>query len=193
MNYLAHLYLAPDDDESLLGNLMGDFVKGPLDGRFSPGIAAGIRLHRHIDSFAQQDPAFRRSKKRLSQELGYFRGILVDIYYDHFLARDWDRYATQPLETFAERIYALLRRNEATLPEGLQDVAPRMIAHNWLLSYRHRETVRTVLERISLRLQRPNPLPAGYEELLQHDEALTRDFAEFLPRARLSAERFRSL
>lgn len=192
MNYLVHLYLADPSDESLLGNLMGDFVKGPLDERFPPSIAAGIDLHRHIDSFAHTDPVFRSSKDRLDRSFGYFRAILVDIFYDHIMARDWSRYSSVPLESFAEHVYAALRRHHSSLPEGLREVAPRMIRHNWLVSYRNEETIRRVLERISQRLSRPNPVAEGFGEWQRHREGLTSDFARFLPRARRSAQRFLS-
>ncbi|NIQ94217.1 MAG: DUF479 domain-containing protein [Desulfuromonadales bacterium] len=190
MNYLVHLYLAEPSDGSLLGNLMGDFVKGPLDNRFPPDLAAGIAMHRHIDSFAQTDTVFRVSKNRLDPGLSYFRGILVDIFYDHILARHWSRFSSTPLETFAERVYALLQSHHAVLPEGLRQVAPRMIRGNWLVSYRDEATIRTVLRRISQRLSRPNPLPQGFGEWQRHGDDLTRDFAEFLPRAQESARRF---
>jgi len=192
LNYLVHLYLAEPSDESLLGNLMGDFVKGPLDERFPPDIASGISLHRHIDSFAHTDPVFRGSKDRLDRSFGYFRPILVDIFYDHILARDWSHYSSMPLEAFAEGVYDALERHRDSLPQGLRDVAPRMIRHNWLVSYRNEETIQRVLNRISQRLSRSNPLPEGFGEWRQHREGLTSDFARFLPRAQHSAQRFLS-
>lgn len=190
MNYLVHLHLSDPTDHCLLGNLMGDFVKGPLDDRFPPELAAGIALHRHIDSFAHADPAFRASRHRLDPAFGYFRGILVDIFYDHIMARDWDLYASDPLESFAARVYAILRRRRESLTGGLREVAPRMIRHDWLVSYREEPTIPRVLERISQRLSRPNPIGEGFEQWRRHGDELTRDFAEFLPRARQSARRF---
>jgi acyl carrier protein phosphodiesterase len=93
MNFLAHLYLSGDDPELLVGNLMGDFVKGRLEGRFPPGIERGIALHRRIDSFAAGNHNFLLSKRRIEPSFGLYRAVLVDLYYDHFLAIDWNEYA----------------------------------------------------------------------------------------------------
>lgn len=183
MNYLVHLYLSDPDDPCLLGNLMGDFVKGRLDERWPPGITRGIDQHRKIDAFAHTDATFRRSRERIDGRFGYFRGILVDIFYDHLLARGWQRHASVDLETFSARVYRILEENFALLPEGLKKVAPRMIAHDWLGSYRERDTIARVLERISARLSRPNPVAEGMVELERHVAGLEADCDLFLLRA----------
>ena len=102
MNFLAHLILSGDRPELLVGNLMGDFVKGRLEGRFSPGIRAGLELHRGIDSFAHRNEIFSESKRRIAPSFGLYRGVLVDLFYDHFLAVHWDDYANEPLPRFLE-------------------------------------------------------------------------------------------
>ncbi len=183
MNYLVHLFLADDTPSSMLGNLMGDFVKGRLDDTFPPAIRRGIEMHRQVDAFAHDNPVYRRSKGRLDDSYGYFRGVLIDVFYDHFLARNWSRHRPQPLEAFAGRVYRLLTENFERLPPGLQQVAPRMIEHNWLLSYRETETIDRVLQRLSSRLRRPNPLGRGVVELHRHYRTLEEDCEEFLAEA----------
>jgi acyl carrier protein phosphodiesterase len=183
LNYLVHLFLAEPSPESLLGNLMGDFVKGRLGDEWPPAVRAGIERHRRIDRFAQTSPSFRRSKTRLDPALGHYRGILVDVFYDHFLARNWERHHAQPLPDFARHVYRLLAENLAALPPGLQTVAPRMIAGDWLVSYREVATVGRALERMSLRLRRPNPLAAGAAELSRHYAGLAEDCERFLAEA----------
>lgn len=183
MNYLVHLFLADDTPASLLGNMMGDFVKGRLDDTFPAGIRQGIELHRQVDAFAHDNPLYRRSKSRLDDSYGYFRGVLIDIFYDHFLAGNWHRYHPLPLEDFADRIYRLLEEHFALLPAGLQQVAPRMIEHNWLVSYREVETIGLVLRRIAARLRRPNPIGLGIAELYRHYAGLEADCDLFLVQA----------
>ncbi len=180
MNYLIHLYLSEPTDESLLGNLMGDFVKGRLEGRYSPGLRRGIMLHRRIDSFSASCPAVRRSRQRLNPDFGHCRGIMVDVFYDHFMARNWASYHQTPLPEFAQRVYQLLEKQQPQLPAGLQQVAPRMIRRNWLVSYAEVEVIGRVLERISERLSRPNPMGGGLVELQKHYAELQADFEEFL-------------
>ncbi len=184
MNYLFHLYLSDRTREGLLGNLMGDFVKGRLDDlRYGEKLRQGIMLHRKVDSFAATNAVIRRSRNRIDESYRHYRGILVDIFYDHFLARNWDRYSDIPLHHFARHVYQTLDEHHALLPEGLQRVAPRMIAHNWLESYQHVDTVGVVLKRMSGRLSRANPLASGIDELHRHYGGLETDFGHFLPQA----------
>lgn len=181
MNYLFHLYLCDHSTEGFLGSLMGDFVKGRLDDTYQVGIRQGIVLHRRIDSFAHSNSTVRRSLLRLDPSYRHYRGILVDVFYDHFLAKNWGRHADLPLDAFARRVYRALETHHRMLPHSLQRIAPHMIAHNWLESYRDIDTIDTVLSRLSTRLSRPNPLAQGTAELRRHYQALETDFTQFLP------------
>lgn len=181
MNYLVHLYLSDPDPLVHLGNLMGDFVKGPLaDAPYPPGIIRGLRQHRDVDSYSLTSPTVRTSKNRIDPAFGYFRAILIDVFYDHFLARNWEHHAQITLEEFAASIYRLLEEHEAILPEGLKRIAPRMIRHNWLVSYREVELMQRALKRLGERLSRKNPLAEGYAELLKNYDALEEDCTHFL-------------
>ena len=105
----------------------------------------------------------------------------MDLFYDHFLAREFSRYHDIPLEPFALRVYRLLEAYEADLPERLQRVLPAMIGRNWLFSYREAETIERALERMALRLSRPNALAETAEDFRHHYEAFAEDFALFFP------------
>ncbi|MEJ2700126.1 MAG: ACP phosphodiesterase [Desulfuromonadales bacterium] len=191
MNYLVHLFLSDPDPPCLLGTLMGDFIKGRIQDTCPSRVRWGIELHRKVDLFAHHSPDFRSSRMRIDDSFGYFRGIMVDIFYDHFMARSWNRYSTTPLPDFARGIYDLLDRNLDDLPRGLQKVAPRMIAHDWLSSYRDPKIIGRVLERISTRLKRPNPLGQGLAELEKNYAGMEEDFARFLAAAREHVEELR--
>lgn len=184
MNYLVHLYLAGPTPESQLGNLMGDFVKGRLGDAWPPAVRRGIEMHRRVDHFAHDHPTYRRSRARLDPAFGHCRGVMIDIFYDHFLARNWERHHPLPLPEFARQVYGLLTEHFAILPPGLQEVAPRMIAHDWLFSYRDTATIGRVLERVSARLSRPNPLGLGMTELQRNYRELEEDCELFLVQAR---------
>ena len=183
MNYLVHLYLAGTDPELQLGGLMGDFVKGPIPADLPAGLARGLLLHRRIDSLAQNSPHTRQSRQRLQPKFGHGRGIIIDIFYDHFLASGWAEYSATPLAEFAAGIYRLLHANHERLPSGLQHVARRMSEHNWLVSYQHREVVGRALERIAQRLSRPLPLHEAVADLVAHDDLLREDFRGFMAEA----------
>ena len=193
MNYLVHLYLSDPTPGCLLGNLMGDFVKGPLPAHYPSQVRFGLAMHRRVDTFAHASMIFRRSKSRLAPRYRYFRAVMVDVFYDHFMARRWEEFGTEPLEDFADRIYRLLEAHLAELPEGLQRVTPRMIAHNWLVSYRQQATIGRVLERLSQRLSKPNPLGEGLAELEAAYAPLEADFREFLDQAKMDLAQWRKV
>ena len=185
MNYLAHLYLAEDTDESRLGNLLGDFVKGPIDNRYSPGITKGIRTHRKVDVFTDSHRKFIDSKKLISLERRRFAGVIIDLSFDHFLAKNWAAYSDAELNSFTRSIYEMLRRNSHLLPERLALFLPRMIDEDWLGSYVKLESIAWVIDRISKRLERrfkrQNTLSGAVEEIESNYRELDRNFKDFFP------------
>jgi len=185
LNYLVHLYLSGSDPEVQLGGLMGDFVKGRIPTDYPEKIALGLHLHRRIDSLAQNSSHTRRSRQRLDPKFGHGRGIIVDIFYDHFLAANWRDYSTSQLTSYAADVYKLLQASHQQLPYGLQQVAPRMIEYNWLVSYQQREVVGKALQRIAQRLSRPLPLAEGVDDLVTHEVSLMQDFADFMSEAKV--------
>jgi acyl carrier protein phosphodiesterase len=181
MNYLVHLHLSDDDPLCRLGNLMGDFVKGPLSQYDYPErLLRGLRQHRTVDSLAQGHSTVRRSKARLDRRFGHTKGILIDIFYDHFLSKNYEAWGLGSLRDFAEAVYGLLHRHRRILPAKFRPVARRIIRYDWLASYRRPETIRFVLERMAGRLTRPNLLAQGHRELDRCGKGLEVDCREFL-------------
>ena len=180
MNYLAHLHLGGPRPGDLLGSLYGDFVKGPLQGRWPAEIEAGIRLHRQIDAFTDSHPLVLQAKSRFPSERRRYAGILVDLFFDHCLAANWADYSTEPLERFTQRVYGVLAA-EPELPGKLAVIAPHMAAHDWLGSYREFEVLERVLANMSRRLSRPDGLAGGLAEREQLYEPLLQDFRDFYP------------
>ena len=133
MNFLAHAYLSGNDDAILVGNFIADAVKGNSIDRFSEDIQKGIKLHREIDHFIDNHPVFHRSKQRLQKEYGKFSGVIIDIYYDHFLAKGWDTYSDKDLSEFALHVYRLMLENYSVLPPRSKRILPYMVIHNWLV------------------------------------------------------------
>lgn len=180
MNYLAHLHLGGEQPEQLLGSLYGDFVKGRLEGRFSPQIEAAIRLHRRIDAFTDSHPLTERARARFPAERRRTAGILLDLFFDHCLARHWPDYASEPLPVFTARVYAVLGA-ETQLPERLAFIAPRMAAQDWLGSYRDFAVLEQVLWGMRRRLSRPQLLDGAMVELERLYQPLQEDFHAFYP------------
>lgn len=181
MNYLAHLYLAGPDPEARLGNLMGDFVKGPVPTELPAGLRSGIVLHRRIDRFTDGHPLFRRSRRRLSPTYRRYGGILIDLFYDHLLTRDWHRYHDQPLDDFIAEVHQLLTQRLPDLPPRMQTSMHFLLTHDLLRSYRHPAGVARALAGLERRLSRPSNLAAAVIELEIHYQGFSADFREFFP------------
>ncbi|MBM7061673.1 DUF479 domain-containing protein [Pseudomonas sp. UL073] len=180
MNYLAHLHLGGSQPGQLLGSLYGDFVKGPLAGRFAADVEAAIQLHRRIDAFTDQHPLVAAAKARFPRERRRLAGAVLDVFFDHCLARDWSLYADEPLPAFTARVYRTLA-GTAELPGRLALIAPRMAAQDWLGSYREFAVVETVIGGMGRRLSRPELLAGAWDELAQLYEPLSEDFRAFYP------------
>jgi acyl carrier protein phosphodiesterase len=180
MNHLAHLFLSDPTPGCRLGALMGDYVKGRLDESYPPEIRWGLQQHRLLDRFAETNHHFRRSRQRLCPTFRHCRGIMVDVVYDHFLARNWQAYSSTRLEIFAASIYRLLEERRSILPPALQKTVPRMVAADWLVACRETGALDAVLHRLAARISRPTPLENGLEELLRHYRDLEKDFSRFM-------------
>jgi acyl carrier protein phosphodiesterase len=180
MNYLAHLHLGGDAPAQLLGSLYGDFVKGPLAGQWPADIEAAIRLHRRIDVFTDSHPLQVQARQRFPAERRRYAGILLDIFFDHCLARNWADYAAEPLQYFTGRVYQVLKV-EPRLPERLALIVPRMAAQDWLGSYREFAVLEQVVAGIDRRLSRPGLLAGSMAELERLYQPLLEDFRQFYP------------
>lgn len=186
MNYLAHLFLAEKTAESRLGNLLGDFVKGNLESwqlHYSPEIIKGIKIHRQVDQFTDEHRIYIRSKRRISPINKVYSGIIIDIFYDHFLAKNWSFFSEENLQDFIKNIYGILKDNQPLLPVKLQQVLPRLMTEDWLNSYQTIEGIYLTLIRLSRRLKRENNLALALHDLVNHYQELEADFLTFFPEA----------
>lgn len=182
MNWLAHLRLAPDEPLVRIGNLAGDFVQGVDLASLAPELRQGIAQHRAIDRFVDAHVATRRARARLDAPFRRFAGVLVDVFFDHFLARDWERLGDgRSLGAFADAIHAELRAHAALLPGRLRDVVPWMEAQRWLTSYARLEGIDAILARMGRRIARPTPLADGGAALRAQFDRLHGDFTVLWP------------
>jgi acyl carrier protein phosphodiesterase len=186
MNYLAHLYLAEDTPESCIGNLLGDFVKGTLANyhfRYSQEILKGIETHRKVDCFTDTHIIYRESKQRLNKVHRHFSGVIIDIFYDHFLAKNWSFFSSESLDEFSQKIYRILDNNQLILPEKIQRFLPAMKAENWLVLYRDFPGIELTFKRLSRRVKRENNLFLAIDDLEQNYVEIETDFLAFFPQA----------
>jgi acyl carrier protein phosphodiesterase len=190
VNWLAHVFLSEPDVEFRLGNLLADIVKGPERVGMTPRFLDGVRQHQKIDAFTDTDATVRRSRARVGApgDFRLVRGIVIDVFYDHLLALEWDRYSSVPLDEFSRGFYADVRAHPIKLPTQAQVAVDRMLEHDALGSYREIEGVAGALRRVSSRLHartgKAFHLEHALPELMANMDGLREDFADFFPRLR---------
>jgi len=181
LNFLAHTYLSGCNEEIIIGNFMGDYVKGKDYLLFPEQVKKGILIHRDIDTFTDMHMITRRSKQRIAARYHKYAGIIIDIFYDHFLASRWDRFSDLPLQDFVNRTYDLLKRNYKVLPEAIKRWFPTFLENNWMMAYRNVDGIELVLERMSANTSLPNHATYAIEVLREHYSFFEEDFLEFFP------------
>jgi acyl carrier protein phosphodiesterase len=185
VNWLAHVFLSEPSTEFQLGNLLADVVRGPQRDAMSADFIRGAACHKAIDAFTDAHPVVRRSRARVGSEHRRFSGVLVDVFYDYYLARNWPRYSTITLDTYTATFYAGARQHLSDLPPDARTLLERIIRHDLLGSYAQVEGVERALRRISTyltsRWRRQFELERGVSALVAHDAAFAADFDEFFP------------
>ncbi len=181
MNFLGHLFLSGDRPLVIVGNFMGDGVKGRDLSRFDPELEAGIRLHRAIDHFTDQHSATREAKALIRPYAGRYSGVVADIFYDHFLAAQWHDLHDEPLDRFVERIYGLLGSYRNRMPDRIERMVPYMVEGDWLGNYARVEGVARALMGLSRRAMNGHVMQGAEAALLEHYEILNAGFHRFLP------------
>ena len=176
MNYLAHILLSGTNPDVMIGNFIADSIKGSKYDTYPLGIQKGILLHRQIDSTTDAHPAFRKSTKRLHKNYGHYSGIIVDIFYDHFLAKNWSEFSDIPLADYIQSFYKLLRDNFDILPENIQKMAPIMMDGNWLLNYADLDGIDRVLAGMNRRTKNRSGMDTAGQELTEFYTLFEADF-----------------
>ncbi len=165
MNYLAHIYLSGDNDLVTIGNFIADGIKGSSYKNYPKDIQTGVLLHRNIDTFTDAHAVFRQSTKRLHEKYGHYSGIIVDILYDHFLAKNWSVYSDMALAIYVDKFYNSLEQHYEILPMRIQKLMPYMLTDNWLLNYESIEGISRVLSGMNRRTNNRSKMDKAVEDL----------------------------
>ena len=179
MNFLAHIYLSGDNELVTIGNFVADGIRGNKYKKFPKEMQLGIELHREIDTFTDAHPIFRQSTKKLHKAYGHYSGVIIDIFYDHFLAKNWEAYSDISLESYIEDFYSTLNANFELLPEKFKRLTPIMIEGNWLLSYATTDGIQLVLDGMNKRTKGLSKMDKATKELKEHYNAFEDEFTSF--------------
>ncbi len=192
MNFLAHLALAGPEDASRIGNILGDFEKGTpeaLKQRLPEPVVGGIIMHRKIDRFTDTHPTFKKARELLAPEHRRFAGIVIDIFFDHFLHHHWQNYYPADSDSFIVEVYQLFERRRQWLGPHFGPLVPRIQQEDWLTSYASMSGLQLTLERVASRSSRLEPILDTLNDLQKNYNAFEQHFLSFYPDARAEATR----
>jgi acyl carrier protein phosphodiesterase len=181
LNYLAHIYLSGDHQALMIGNFIADAVKGKQFESYPEEIQKGIRMHRSIDTFTDTHEVTRRSRERLFDDYRHYSGVIVDIFYDHFLARHWDQFHDTGLEQYTKDVYYTLGEFSEVLPPRINHMLEYMIPQNWLLNYKELPGIARVLKGMSSRASFDSGMDRAIENLTRDYKDFEQDFFDFFP------------
>lgn len=184
MNFLAHIYLSGDNDLIKIGNFMADGIRGHDYLKFPDEIIKGVLLHRAIDTFTDAHPIFRQSKHRLHENYGHYSGVVMDIFYDHFLAKNWTNYSDEPLEDFASNFYKSLETHYDITTERTKGMMPYMTERNWLVSYATVAGIGMILFQMDHRTKNKGNMKTATKELQQYYTEFELEFTLFFEELR---------
>jgi acyl carrier protein phosphodiesterase len=195
MNWLAHILLSKPNVENRLGNLLGDLVKGKDIEKLNYNLRQGIDRHYAIDKFTDSHAIVKNSKRRISKDYGRFAGILIDVFYDHFLAKNWKLYSSTILSDFTTDIYNSFQSYQGEIPQSARQIIQQMIEEDWLTNYQHFDGVVNALKRIDERIQSrmANQVSLVYAMPILEQEYinLEQDFRFFFPELQHHIQNYR--
>ncbi|MCK5442613.1 MAG: acyl carrier protein phosphodiesterase [Maribacter sp.] len=179
MNFLAHIYLSFDDDQITIGNFIADNIRGNKIDHLPLRVQKGILLHREIDTYTDSHRIPKISSKRLHKNYSHYSRVIVDIFYDHFLAKNWGVYSDTPLDIFVENFYDLLEDNYTILPNGVKHMMPYMITDNWIYNYSKMEGIGRVLNGMNRRTKNKSKMNFAILDLEEHYSEFEKEFTSF--------------
>jgi acyl carrier protein phosphodiesterase len=182
MNFLAHTLLAGEDEGMIVGNFIADFLRGKKKMAAMPeSIQKGILIHRKIDAFTDKHPVVKESYHRLKPTQGRYASVIIDVLYDYFLVKNWDKYSSTPLNELTENAYRHFEKHIDIYPKSLQKRLPLMIADNWMVRYGELDGLRFTFSKMALRIKFPNEFHTAVDDLIRLETELDMDFNAFFP------------
>ncbi len=178
---MAHIFLSGEDDDIKIGNYIGDFVKGNQINNFPEKIRNGILLHRQIDHFTDTHPTVLESKKRLRPRYRHYSPVIVDMYYDHFLAANWNDYSEVELKQFTSQFYKLVWSRSDSLPDQVINLLTHMTSTDWLFHYKDLGGIDKALKGMSRRTKFNSGMAGAIEDLKEDYHLFLTEFQSFFP------------
>jgi acyl carrier protein phosphodiesterase len=179
VNYLGHCLLSFDDEKLLVGNFLGDFTKRKEYDLMPHAIQKGVDLHRFIDDYTDSHQSFKGARALLSK-YGHYSAVMVDLYFDHFLAREWNKHHSSNLRIYADWVYKTLEAYENELTEKAKYVLPHLRENDWIVAYADTDGFESVLRGMDRRSGYKSGMGFSYSDFLKVEEEMRLLFHTFI-------------
>lgn len=193
MNFLAHLYLSGKNEKIMIGNFIGDFVKGKAYEQYETDIQKGILLHREIDNYTDSHLIVMRSKERLRPKYHHYAPVITDVFYDHFLSSLWQNYHHEPLENFTTYFYQLADKYHSIIPKTANHMLTYMKRDNWLLNYQYVSGIDRALTGMARRTPYVSKMDQAAKDLEENYDLFREDFRAFFPELQHHVRNFKHI
>lgn len=190
MNYLAHVFLAPDSPEARIGSVLGDFRKGFAVETLPPEIVRGVNHHLAVDAYTDSHPQVVASRRLFSSQRRRFAGVALDIVYDHYLLKYWPVFGKSDSNDFIDKVYSEFDDFRPLMPPAMARVTELIVAHDWFGHYREMDDIGHALDRVAQRVRFKNRFEGIIEEIHEHETELEARFLEFFKDLQQSAAHF---
>lgn len=187
MNFLAHLFLSGTNEQVMIGNFIADSIRHKEIKNQPVDVQKGIQLHQRIDSFTDTHPKVKECTKLLHAAHGKYAPVLIDIFYDYFLIKNWSRYTDLDFEEFIQNAYHILEQNMEFVPPKLARYLPRMIDDNFLARYGYLDGIAFTVGKVQNRVSKPKLLDNPIESIFDHEQSLDINFNLFFPELKEAA------
>ncbi len=195
MNYLAHLFLAGNNDGVILGNLLEDFVTGPIEnetnGKLPKDVKIGLLMHRQIDTMTDSHPVVKECKELFYSNFGKYSPIIIDVLFDHYLVKNWEIFTEEAFDAFRPRVYKSLKCYLDIQPEHLQGMINSMIEHDWLKNYKENWGLERAFLNLNKRINKPEiDLRLSLKEFEENYYFINEKFLEFFEELKKHCDKF---
>lgn len=179
MNFLTHLYFAPKSIENTTGLIIGNTAKANYLEKYNMEILKGIAMDMQIRVFAENHPAFYRSNQRIQTKYSKYSTFLVNIFYDHLLAKNWDKYSRISLENFSDQIYQIVLENISLYPYKIRKFSPEMISKKWITGMTSIEGTHQYIKMVSKTERFTTNLDQCLTGLMENYQEFSNDFEQY--------------
>ena len=169
MNFLGHSLISLEIDENinketLYGNFTGDFYKGLVERiELSENLKEGIVLHRIIDKTS--DRKENLLNELLAEKFGIFKGIVSDMFIDHFLSKNFNNLFNKNINDIEREILDKVKEYKNIFPKDFERTFDWLNDKNVMTNYKDIDFLERAFQGLARNVRKGEILNSAVAEL----------------------------